>query len=206
MQSYQIFVNEKPLRLVKPQKMEHRRGRFVLHHKSADELVPWLEKLESDAQLTEVVAMCYNPAGIFDQLLQLLPVIDAAGGVVWQAGKVLFIYRYNRWDLPKGKVEPGEPADEAAMREVEEECGVTGLSIDGFINHTYHIYRFNRQLVVKRTHWYAMLCSHDGVLVPQQEEGITEVCWLAPHEWDQRVFPNTYASITELLQQVTKLT
>lgn len=203
MQRYQIFVNEKPLRLVKPQKMEHQKGRFVLHHKSAADLLPWLEKLETDPHLSEVLAMCYHPHEIFTQLIGLLPIIEAAGGVVWQDGKALFIYRFNRWDLPKGKIEPNEAADLAAIREVEEECGVNKLLLDGFITHTYHTYRFNGQLVAKRTYWYAMQCGFEGILVPQLEEGITDVKWIAPADWPTTVLPNTYASIAELLSQVT---
>jgi len=52
-------------------------------------------------------------------------VIKAAGGLVKNGrGEYLFIHRLNRWDLPKGKVEPNEKMRKAAVREVEEECGI----------------------------------------------------------------------------------
>ncbi len=60
-------------------------------------------------------------------------VVRAAGGVVWQHGghgsiEVVLVHRprYDDWSLPKGKVDPGETDEEAAVREVEEESRVVG--------------------------------------------------------------------------------
>ena len=52
--------------------------------------------------------------------------IDAAGGVVVRDGRVLLVHRprYDDWSFPKGKLDPGESFEEAAVREVEEETGV----------------------------------------------------------------------------------
>ena len=56
----------------------------------------------------------------------------SAGGVVYRptAGgwDVLLIERkrYNDWSLPKGHLEPGETPEAAALREIEEETGITG--------------------------------------------------------------------------------
>lgn len=200
MQRYQIFINEKPLRLLRPEKTPPQKGRVVLHHKSAAELYPWLQKLENDTHLQAVYAICYRPAEVFEQLLLMLPSIDAAGGVVWQAGKCLFIFRHKRWDLPKGKIEAGELPDLAALREVQEECGINQLELGDFLAHSYHTYRFQGELVLKRTHWYHMESAFDGTLVPQIEEGIEEVRWIAPEEFDQLVYPNTYLSIAELIR------
>jgi 8-oxo-dGTP pyrophosphatase MutT (NUDIX family) len=51
--------------------------------------------------------------------------IEAAGGVVVRDGHVLVVHRerYDDWSLPKGKVEPGESWETAALREVREETG-----------------------------------------------------------------------------------
>lgn len=200
MQRYQIFVNEKPLRLLRPQKTPPMKGRVVLHHKSAAELFPWLQRLETDPHLLAVQAFCYRPDEVFAELLQKLPTIEAAGGVVWQAGKCLFIFRHKRWDLPKGKIEAGEMPDLAALREVEEECGINGLQLGDFLAFSYHTYRFQGQMMLKRTHWYHMESAFDGQLVPQIEEGIEEVRWIGPESFEQLVYPNTYLSIAELLR------
>jgi 8-oxo-dGTP pyrophosphatase MutT (NUDIX family) len=52
--------------------------------------------------------------------------IYAAGGVVVRDGKVLLVHRprYDDWTLPKGKLDPGESFQDAALREVEEETGM----------------------------------------------------------------------------------
>jgi len=56
--------------------------------------------------------------------------VRAAGGVVWRRGadgvEIALVHRprYDDWSLPKGKLDPGEGFEEAALREVEEETGM----------------------------------------------------------------------------------
>ena len=52
----------------------------------------------------------------------------SAGGVVVRDGELLLISTAGgkRWQLPKGRVEAGETSEQAAVREVREETGVTG--------------------------------------------------------------------------------
>jgi 8-oxo-dGTP diphosphatase len=56
--------------------------------------------------------------------------VEAAGGVVWRRGadgvEIALVHRprYDDWSLPKGKLDPGEGFEEAALREVEEETGM----------------------------------------------------------------------------------
>jgi 8-oxo-dGTP diphosphatase len=53
--------------------------------------------------------------------------VRAAGGVVLDdEGRVVLVHRpkYDDWTLPKGKLDPGESFEEAALREVEEETGL----------------------------------------------------------------------------------
>lgn len=62
-----------------------------------------------------------------------MTVVRAAGGVVWRRGpdgiEVVVIHRarYDDWSLPKGKVDPGETDEQAALREVTEEASVVGV-------------------------------------------------------------------------------
>ncbi len=60
------------------------------------------------------------------------PTVLAYGGVVWErdaGGRVLVAVvhrpRYDDWSFPKGKAEPGEEPERTALREVEEETGLT---------------------------------------------------------------------------------
>jgi 8-oxo-dGTP diphosphatase len=55
------------------------------------------------------------------------PEVEAAGGVVLDDdGRVVLVHRpkYDDWTLPKGKLDPDESFEDAALREVEEETGL----------------------------------------------------------------------------------
>lgn len=109
--------------------------------------------------------------------------VKAAGGIVEdRSGRFLFIYRHKTWDLPKGKVDRGERVKDAAVREVEEETGVTRLEIKQLIKPTYHIYQRKGRFNLKTTYWYHMTTDGKGTLKPQTEEGIEQVIWAEPHE------------------------
>jgi len=110
--------------------------------------------------------------------------IAAAGGVVTnEKGAILMIYRLGHWDLPKGKVEKKEVIEAAALREVEEECGMKDLVIKRPLRPTYHTYPYKGTIALKTTYWYHMETNtQDQVLVPQLEEGISEVRWVMPQE------------------------
>ena len=127
--------------------------------------------------------------------------IEAAGGVVVNSKReVLWILRNGKWDLPKGKVESGEKVEDAAVREVEEECAVRDINRGVLLGVTYHTYSYKSEAILKKTYWYAMTCSSEQVLKPQLEEGITEVVW-ADKTKHLSCVSNTYTSIVELLKQ-----
>jgi hypothetical protein len=105
--------------------------------------------------------------------------IEAAGGLVQnKMNQFLFIFRNNKWDLPKGKIEKKELADAAAIREVMEETGIDDLVLKNLLHTSYHIYELKKQLVLKKTYWYVMYSSSSKIPIPQEEEGITEVKWM----------------------------
>lgn len=125
--------------------------------------------------------------------------IEAAGGVVLNnKGEILLIHRLGKWDLPKGKIEIGEEKESAAVREVEEECGVNDLSLIKALGETFHTYKFEGNEVLKRTYWYEMLTSYNGQLTPQLEEDIIEVKWVAVADLPNYM-ENTYSSIKWLV-------
>lgn len=127
-------------------------------------------------------------------------VIEAAGGIVQNNKKeLLFIYRLDKWDLPKGKMEKGEKPDECALREVEEETGVTNLKLKKKTGETYHTYDDYGKHILKVTHWYYMTCSATQKLVPQTEEDITAIKWVPTREIKEPI-ANTYPSIKDILK------
>ena len=112
--------------------------------------------------------------------------VRAAGGIITAPdGTMLLIRRNNRWDLPKGKVEPGETLLQAALREVEEETGVKATGGERIMK-TYHLFNLYGGWHLKQTSWFAMQAEKQPAK-PQGEEGITEVVWVTPDEWHRRL-------------------
>ncbi|MBN2807217.1 MAG: NUDIX domain-containing protein [Prolixibacteraceae bacterium] len=129
--------------------------------------------------------------------------IEAAGGLVFNAEKALLcMERFGKWDLPKGKIEAGETRAEAALREVEEETGLTGLILEKFHATSYHIYAHPKKVntwVLKPTYWYVMRYHGNETPVPQLTEGIEKVQWIQANEM-KRILTNTYASLLALFR------
>lgn len=127
--------------------------------------------------------------------------IEAGGGIVQNDVKeLLFIYRLNKWDLPKGKIEKGEKAEVCALREVEEETGVKNITLNKKIGETYHTYDAYGKHFLKTTHWYYMSCKKEQHLVPQTEEDITAIKWIATKDI-KGPMENTYPSIKDILRK-----
>lgn len=126
-------------------------------------------------------------------------VIQAAGGVVLnEENKMLFMFRRGKWDLPKGKLDPGETLEECAIREVEEETGLKKIELKTFLLTTYHTYHENGKHILKESHWYAMRAAGGQKLVAQAEEGITEVRWVGK-EGLHEMMSNTFPSIADVV-------
>jgi hypothetical protein len=141
-----------------------------------------------------------DPKGVFKKIRKSCLIIKAAGGLVANAkGNYLFIFRNKKWDLPKGKVEKGEKMKQAALREVEEECGVKIYTNDEKLCKTYHVYTLGTKIVLKKTNWYSMTVKGVPKLVPQKEEGITRASWLNKTEL-KPILANTYPSIMAVLE------
>ena len=131
---------------------------------------------------------------------QKLAYIEAAGGLVLNPeGEILFIFRHGKWDLPKGKPEKGENTEETAMREVEEETGVSGLKIISHLPSTWHIYDLdNQKYAIKRSYWFQMTSKHWKKIRIQTEEDITDAQWIKMPVPDQ-ILDNAFLSIMELV-------
>ena len=159
-----------------------------------------IAKLENDVS-KQIVLQGSSVELMWSDFCSRFTIIEAAGGIVRNFDKeVLWIRRNDKWDLPKGKVELGEDITETAVREVEEECGLHSIILGGLLGVTYHTYHYKGKDVLKKSYWYAMSCSVEQVLIPQEEEGITEVVWASNS--NHNLYANdTYTSISELLKQ-----
>lgn len=129
--------------------------------------------------------------------------IKAAGGLVKnELGEILFIYRKNKWDLPKGKPEGKESMEETAIREVMEECGIGGLHIEKKIPSTYHIYRCNsKYFALKKSIWYLMFSADWKDVKLQYEEEITDYKWIAPPV-SLSLMKKAFPSIKDLIEKL----
>ncbi len=127
-------------------------------------------------------------------------IIAGGGVVVNENNQVLFIYRRKKWDLPKGKLDPGEDIKACAIREVMEETGIRNLTIGNLIIVTTHSYEENGMNMQKETHWFEMKAStvDNSTLTPQLEEDIEKIEWVSPENLEEYL-SETYTSIQQVL-------
>ena len=193
---YKVFISEYPLFIctLDDSKLLDSET-IIIHHQQG---LDWIKVLD---QLSDVGVCVVGQAVdvIWTDFSSRYSQIEAAGGLVENtAGQLLCIFRNGKWDLPKGKVEQNELIEKAAVREVEEECGIDGVSIVAPFQNTYHTYCINSTNILKTTYWYKMTTDWSENLTPQLEEGITKVEWISRDRLDV-VRKNTYQSIVELL-------
>ena len=194
---YKVFVNDKPLFLTNQIFKETDFQLFLLESVDFKQLI--IKYFQNKIQ----EAYLYHPdeKEIMKVLKTKIPVNKAGGGLVYNKnGEVLFIFRNGKWDLPKGGTNKGEEMVETAMREVEEETGVNGLSISKKLQKTYHIFKRNGVYKLKITHWFEMHCTYDGIPVGQADEGIEKVEWKNPTQI-QEALKNSYENIKLLFEE-----
>jgi len=197
---YKVFVNEKVICFTNNEENCNQFDQKLVLHFFSREYIPFLLLLLNGEDKKNIVIVVADYEVAFKEFQKYFKIIRAAGGIVSNKNnEKLFIYRLDKWDLPKGKIEKGEEIKTAAIREIEEECGITDLTILKQLQDTYHVYSFKDQLILKQTYWFELTSSYSGELVPQLEEDITKVEWLTDADIENKVLANTYASIKELL-------
>ena len=166
--------------------------------------IKMFEESESDEERKERLFVVHNDVNeLFDAFKDCFKNVEAAGGLVkLHDGRMLFIKRLGKWDLPKGKAEKGETLPETAIREVMEECGLKKKPvITGELMHTFHTYHEDGKHILKHTVWYSMLYEGDENLHPQFSENITQAVWFSENQLNV-VLQNTYQSIKQVLDEL----
>lgn len=154
----------------------------------------WLSlSLQDDVVIEGVSAEVLSAA-----LCRTFTMAPAAGGVVVSQGRFAAIERHGIPDLPKGHVEEEEAVTAAALREVEEETGLAGLSIVKALPSSWHAYLYEDEWRLKQTSWFLMTASDESRVRPQRDEDITEVVFLGLDDLDW-FLDNTYRSLADTL-------
>ncbi len=207
-----LFINDTPVKFVKEDEpidssvfdciiksnlvinLKELSGHVLIDDAGAAQVRQMIHQLvEEPFNETRFVIRPHNYNEAKADFMSLFKVMTAAGGVVQNNDKELLIYRLGKWDFPKGKLEKDESFKMAAVREVEEETGVSVL-LKKRICTTWHTYTFRKKRILKCTKWYAMECVNDKNLAPQEDENIEKVEWLTRAEAN-KAFKNTYNSI-----------
>jgi len=192
---YQIFYRDKPIVITEIR--SDRKNVYNIEFKNFD-LKKALRNLSKNS-ISSIRIIGKDNEKLFNKFLRLLPGITAAGGkVINSKGEILFIFRNNKWDLPKGKAEDNESIADTAIREVKEETGIAKLVITKTLDTTYHIFKKNNTYRLKITHWFEMKSTGNNQLIPQIEEGIIRAEWINKSEID-KIKKKCYANIRLLI-------
>ena len=122
--------------------------------------------------------------------------VEAAGGVVFDdEGRVAIVHRprYDDWSLPKGKLDPGETFEEAALREVEEETGLRCALGDELEPVRYRDNKGRPKIV----RYWLMHVEDDPGFTPNDE--VDELSWVTPGEAAELL---TYPHDAELVREI----
>ena len=203
---YKVFFNDRKIAITGNRNAPIVNETAIIENlNSVEDVKNWF--LAFVANQTDSAILLHPSPELFwkEMFLPVFTQIPAAGGVVIRNEKLLFIFRNEKWDLPKGKIDEGETKKEAAIREVAEESGITGHLIKKELPSTFHIYQspYKKTLgqwILKETFWFEMEYSGRENGTPETQENITEIRWFTKNELDE-VIANTY----ENLKSVVKL-
>jgi len=202
LQIYEVFFNDRIVFTGSTFKKSLTDNDLLCNPKSLNEVADYWKLFLNSEKKGDLIYLTEDVDKVFDFFCSLFKTVVAAGGlVVNEKNELLCIYRFNKWDLPKGKVEKGEKIEDAAIREVEEECGIHEIRIKNKCSITYHIYenpRRQNEWIIKPTHWFIMEYSGCEKLKPQIGEAIIKAEWINNKNID-KVLTNTWESLKTLI-------
>ncbi|MEO1435804.1 MAG: NUDIX hydrolase, partial [Bacteroidota bacterium] len=142
-------------------------------------LLQYIDSAEKSESFEQIVILSTDLDRLKSDFWELYKLVPAAGGLVFNANQeALFIFRRGFWDLPKGKVDPGETIEDAAVREVSEETGIQHIERGDLLLVTHHTYKNRKdRRCLKPTYWYLMNTTESN-LIPQAEEDIEAAEWM----------------------------
>ncbi|MBU8892054.1 MAG: NUDIX domain-containing protein [Bacteroidales bacterium] len=199
---YKVFYNDRTVFFTDDKQNYTENSENKIHYfRNKKLLKSALNTFINNSEINNLYVIAKNTERVFRKYIRIYKLIEAAGGlVITNDKKALFIYRRGKWDLPKGKLEKNENPETGAIREVEEECGLSNLLITKLLEITYHTYTLKGKSILKRTYWYEMYHDGNQEPVPQTEEEITDAVWLGSDNY-YKILHNTYPSIIQVLKK-----
>lgn len=199
---YSVFVNDRPL-LLSEQRLPDGPMLSLRYDGRPQNLLPIVNTLESGGYPEGAHLYGASIEQLWADFQSLFKEVAAAGGAVLHQERLLCIYRRGSWDLPKGKIDPGESPLEAAVREVQEETGIQQLSVLAPLPTSYHVYREKGKRILKPTYWFAMQ-TDERALTPQAEEDIEKAEWVPLGDLAQyknKMYRNLHGVVDAAIEQ-----
>ncbi len=204
-QKYKIYINGTPVLLISTAEMTannfqcDKNNLLAPYIGKKKMLLQYIDLLDKNSEVESVVLYSDDLPGLWADFKSSYKVLEAAGGYLQNAqGELLVFFRRSSWDMPKGKIDPGETPEQAAVREVQEETGIQNITLGAFLTHTYHTYMLKEKRILKVTWWYHMQTT-DAQTTPQTEEDIEEIRWVSPTTWlDSGV--EVYGNIRDVIE------
>jgi 8-oxo-dGTP pyrophosphatase MutT (NUDIX family) len=205
-QIYKIYVNDSLLTLAtekvtKEDLPEYEDSLLMRYRHNQKLLLNVLDNLEKSQKPRQIILTTDNLKLLFTETIALFRWAEAGGGVVQNIDdEILAIFRRGRWDLPKGKLDPGETFEQAAVREVIEETGITAVKRFDLITTSMHAFRTRGNTrAIKVTKWFHMTSQYKDLTV-QTEEDIEKAIWIKPQDFLNGDY-DMFASIRYVVEQ-----
>lgn len=133
--------------------------------------------------------------------------LSSAGGVIFRKTATDFETALiatkgkNVWTLPKGIIDKGELPEDAAIREIREETGLTGRIMSPLDTKSYWFYLKNENVKYRKTVIYFLVEYDSGTICNTCTE-VDEALWFT---FDEAMKKLSYKSDREILQKATDL-
>ncbi len=120
---------------------------------------------------------------------------------------VLLMKHVDRWDIPKGHVDPGETDEETALRELIEETGISESDIridsDFLFQHRYEVNlkRYGDKPVMKTLIVYLAELVREVEILVTEHESHEWLRWSPPHQIQKKTIDGLLAHLADHWQR-----
>ncbi len=115
------------------------------------------------------------------------PELFSSGYLIFRLGRpiqFLLMQHANRWDLPKGHLDPGETSAQAALRELREETGIKPSELwtdNNFLFRQQYTVNESKKAKLKELTIYLGWLRTDRAIQPTEHIGFSWIDWSPPH-------------------------